>query len=61
MNDILFEIFMKKLNMSNFVVSTEHADGLALLVARSSAGTVMTKFQSHPYIYIYIWDQHMKG
>ena len=41
--------------MLNFVVSTEHADGLALLVARSSAGIVMTKFQSHPYIYIYIY------
>ena len=53
--------------MSNFVVSTVHADGLALLVARSSAGTVMTKSQSiciYIYIYIYgtsIWKVNVRA
>ena len=40
-------------NMSNFVVSHVPADGLAPCVARTSAGTVMTKFNLI-YIYVYI-------
>ena len=33
-------------NMSNFVASAVPADGLAPLGARTSAGIVMTKFES---------------
>ena len=33
--------------MSDIVISTVAADGLALLDARPSAGTVMTKFVAH--------------
>ena len=36
-------------NMSNFVITTVPADGLAPLDARSYAGTVMTKFWSRIY------------
>ena len=40
--------------MANTLVSTVPADVLALLVARTSAGKVMTK-SSHHMIYIYIY------
>ena len=43
--------------MHIFVVISVPADGLAPLGARTSAGTVMTKFG----LVIYIWDQHLKG
>ena len=36
-------------NISNFVVSNVSADGLALLGARASAGTVMIKYRSLIY------------
>ena len=42
--------------MSNFVVNTVPADGLAPLGARPSAGTVMIKI-----IHLYIQDWHLKG
>ena len=35
--------------MSNFIISAVPADGLALLDARTSVGTVMTKFKSFIY------------
>ena len=41
-------------NISDFTVSTVHADGLAPLGARPSVSTVMTEFGSHIYIYIYM-------
>ena len=42
-------------NMSEFVVSTVPADGLAPLGARPSAGTVMTNIRSYIYTYTYIY------
>ena len=43
-------------NMSKFVVSTVHADGLAPLGARPSAGTVIMKFGP-----VFIWNLHWKS
>ena len=36
-------------NMSEFIITTEHGDGLASLGARIPAGSEMTKYVSHIY------------
>ena len=47
---------LKKTYPDILFVITVSADGMVILEARPSAGTVMTKFVC--YIYIYIQDQH---
>ena len=51
--------YLTEKNISNFVDSIVHTDGVLLLSVRTAPGTVMTNFKYMIYnVYIYIYMGH---